>query len=175
MATGRKPAPTLRRQAAKPLGSSAHQSALNTIYEFCRALDHHDWEALRRCLAATVDTDYSSFRGTSPARMNADEFVALRRTGLAGLSTQHLTLNHLLTVGRAEISCHFEFIIHRWPEDPGDTRFFHTFGTYEVTLRRALPAPHGWAIRSITQRVWRSEGDPELHGAHRAPVRNQRQ
>ncbi len=87
-----------------------------------------DWTALRRCLAPNLHTDYSSFRGTPPTRMTADEFVALRQSGLAGLVTQHLSLNHLAEFTDDEARCRFDFIIHRWPQDSADSRFFHTYG-----------------------------------------------
>jgi hypothetical protein len=144
-----------------------HQDVIAAIHEFCRAFDLRDWAALRRCLVASLATDYSSFRGTPPARITADEFVAVRQTSLAGLITQHLSLNHLVTFDGDVARCRFDFVIHRWPEDSSDPRFFHSYGYYEVVLRRAPEAPHHWAIESITQRVLRSEGDPELHGAHR--------
>jgi len=148
---------------------SDHQDVVATIHEFCRAFDMRDWTALRRCLAADVATDYSSFRGTPPARMTADEFVALRQSGLAGLRTQHLSVNHLVALVDGKARCRFDFIIHRWPLDAADSSFFHTFGYYDLVLHRAPNAPHRWAIESITQHALRSEGNPKLHGAHRPP------
>ncbi|MEO5803658.1 MAG: nuclear transport factor 2 family protein [Verrucomicrobiota bacterium] len=148
---------------------SDHQNVVSTIHEFCRAFDVRDWTALRRCLAANLATDYSSFRGTPPTRMTADEFVALRQSSLAELVTQHLSFNHLVTFNGEQAQCRFDFVIHRWPQDKADVRFFHTFGYYEVVLHRAPAAGHGWVIESITQHALRNEGNPELHGAHRFP------
>jgi hypothetical protein len=144
-----------------------HQDVVNTIQEFCRAFDQRDWMALRRCLAPNLFVDYSSFRGTLPTRMTADEFVALRQTALEGLVTQHLSVNHLVAFTDREARCRFDFMIHRWPHNADDSRFFHTFGYYEIILGLAERAPYGWAIDSITQQALRSEGSPELHGAHR--------
>lgn len=143
------------------------QDVVSTIHEFCRAFDQRDWSALRRCLAANLVVDYSGFRGTLPTRMTADEFVALRQTALEGLVTQHLSVNHLVTFTDQDARCRFDFVIHRWPRDAADSRFFHTFGYYEIVLRLAEDAAHGWVIQSITQQALRSEGNPELHGALR--------
>src|SRR5215470_1158144 len=73
-----------------PSDWSDRAAVVDTIARFARAFDERDWAALRRCLASELDTDYSSFRGTPPERTTADTFVAQRRTGLAGLATQHL-------------------------------------------------------------------------------------
>jgi SnoaL-like domain len=146
---------------------SDQQDVVGTVHEFCRAFDTRDWAALRCCLAASLMTDYSSFRGTPPMRMTNDEFVALRQKALAGLVTQHLSLNHLVAIAGEQARCRFDFVIHRWPLDSADSRFFHTFGYYDFVLRRAPNAPHHWLIESIIQHVLRNEGSPELHGAHR--------
>ena len=146
------------------LNQPDHQNVIGTIHEFCRAFDLRDWTTLRRCLATNLATDYSSFRGTPPTRMTADEFVALRQSSLTELVTQHLSLNHLVMFTGEQARCRFDFVIHRWPQDTADRRFFHTFGYYDVVLHRAPDAPHGWAIESITQHALRSEGSPELHG-----------
>jgi hypothetical protein len=61
----------------------------------------------------------------------------------------------------------FQFLIRRWPENTADTRYFHTYGYYDMILRRAPHAPQRWVIRSITQSVSRNEGSPELHGGCR--------
>jgi len=142
------------------------QDVIDTIHEFCRAFDMRDWTALRRCLALNLDTDYSSFRGTPPARLTGDEFVALRQSALAALVTQHLSLNHIVELTGGQARCRFDFIIYRWPQDTADSRFFHTCGWYDLILRPSPGAPHGWVIESITQHALRSEGNPEIHGAH---------
>jgi SnoaL-like domain len=148
------------------LNQLQYRNIIATVHEFCRAIDRHDWPALRNCLASNLATDYSSFRGTPPGRMTADEFVALRKSALAGLVTQHLSMNHLVTLTAADGAiCRFDFVIHRWPRDTGDLRYFHTYGYYEFVLHHSPEAPHKWVISSITQHALRSEGSKELHKA----------
>jgi hypothetical protein len=141
-----------------------YRNVIATVHEFCRAIDQLDWPALRTCLASSLYTDYSSFRGTPSGRMTADEFIALRRSALAGLVTQHLSLNHLVTSAAAnQARCRFDFVIHRWPREYADARYFHTYGYYELVLNHAPEAPSQWVINSITQHALRSEGSSELH------------
>jgi hypothetical protein len=146
---------------------SDRQDVVDTVHAFCRVFDLREWSLLQRCLAAELATDYSSFRGTPPTRLKAAEYIAIRRSNLTGLITQHLALNHFVTFSGEHSQCRFDFIIHRWPQDTNDSRFFHTFGYYEIVLHRELSAPHGWVIESITQQVLRSEGNSELHGKNR--------
>src|SRR5580658_8710431 len=136
------------------------QAVVDTVSRLCRAFDERDWLAMRSCLADTLDTDYSRFRGTPPARVTADEFVRLRQSGLAGLRTQHLCFNHLVALEGGRAHCRCDFIIHRWPEQADDARFFHTYGYYHYDL--AGSAKELWLIESITQFALHSEGSPEL-------------
>jgi hypothetical protein len=140
------------------------RAVVDIIVRFGRALDDQDWVAVRQCLAPELDTDYSSFRGTPPARSTAEEFVRLRQTGLAGLVTQHLTVGHVVEATSDGATCRCDFVIHRWPVDASDRRFLHSYGYYVYRLE---PATHGWRIAGITQIVRRSDGDPRLHGALR--------
>jgi len=143
------------------------QTVVDTVSRLCRAFDEHDWAAMRSCLADTLATDYSRFRGTPPERLTAEEFVRLRRVGLQDLRTQHLCLNHLVTIEGERAYCRCDFIIHRWPERAEDSRLLHTYGYYRYGLVK-VTGEH-WLIDSIEQIAIRSEGSLELHGAHRSP------
>ena len=110
------------------------QAVIDTILRLGQALDEQDWLAARACLAEELETDYSSFRGTPPTRLSAEAFVTLRQSGLAGLRTQHLSLNHLVSLTSTQASCRTDFVIHRWPSDPQDSRFFHSYGYYRYAL-----------------------------------------
>lgn len=142
----------------------SRRDVVTVIQRLARALDAQDWTAVRGCLDAKLDTDYSSFRGTPPARLTADEFVDLRRVGLAGLVTRHRTERHEVELAGDRAVCRCDFAIRRWSAEPSDPRFLHSYGTYRYVLRRG---DDGWRIVGITQVVRRSEGDPALHGALR--------
>ena len=145
------------------------QAVVDTVSRLCRAFDERDWGTMRLCLADTLATDYSRFRGTPPERLTAEEFVRLRQRGLAGLRTQHHCFNHLVTLECERANCQCDFVIHRWPEQTEDVRFFHSYGYYHFEL--VGTADELWQIESITQFAMRSEGSPELHGAHRSASR----
>jgi hypothetical protein len=142
------------------------QAVVDTVSRLCCAIDERDWVAMRLCLADTLATDYSRFRGTPAEQLTAEEFVRLRQSGLAGLRTQHLCFNHLVTLQGGRAHCRCDFIIHRWPERTDDARFFHTYGYYHYDF--VSTTGDVWLIESITQFAVRSEGSPELHGAHRS-------
>jgi len=144
----------------------SRQAVVDTVSRLCRAFDERDWIAMQACLAGRLDTDYSRSRGTPPARLTAEEFVRSRQSGLAGLHTQHLCCNHLVTFEDSRAHCRCDFIIHRWPEQSADTQFFHTYGYYDFDLASSGREP--WRIVSITQFAIRNEGSRELHGAYRS-------
>ena len=143
-------------------------TVVDTISRLCCAFDERDWITMRSCLADTLATDYSRFRGTPPARLTAEEFVRLRQSGLAGLRTQHLCFNHLLSSEGERAHCRCDFIIHRWPEQADDTRFLHTYGYYRYGFLKATR--ERWLIDSIEQYPIHTDGSLELHGAHRSVV-----
>ena len=140
------------------------QAVIDMVLRLAQAFDAQDWSGARACLSDGIETDYSSFRGTPPERLSAETFIALRQAGLAGLRTQHLSLNHLVTVRGDQATCRTDFVIHRWPTDVQDRRYFHSYGYYRYALVRSTG---GWQICGITQVALRSEGDSSLHGAHR--------
>lgn len=131
------------------------------ICRFQRAFDQHDWAALRACLDDEIYIDYSSFRGTEPARVPADEYVALRRSALSDLLMQHNHSNLTLSLesdDRASAACNYQ--IYRFERD--GNRHFHSWGTYDFGLTQSSD---GWKIGSITQHLIKNDGDPSIHGA----------
>ena len=138
-----------------------HQHISEVICRFQQAFDQHDWAAMRACLDDEVFVDYSSFRGTEPSRVLADEYVEQRRRQLGHLVMQHNHSNLVLSSEsdeRASVSCNFQ--IYRFERD-GD-RYFHSWGTYEFGFVRR---PVGWKICSIIQHLLKNEGNPSIHGA----------
>ncbi|MDE2746393.1 MAG: nuclear transport factor 2 family protein [Chloroflexota bacterium] len=133
------------------------------ICRFQRAFDQQDWAALRDCLDDEIYVDYSSFRGTEPTHVSAEEYVTLRQEALSDLVMQHNHSNLTLSLesdGRASASCNYQ--IYRFEAD-GD-RHFHSWGTYDFGLARRSG---GWKLYSVTQRLLKSEGEPSIHGALR--------
>lgn len=140
------------------------QAIVEVITMFGQSIDRQDWGALRACLSPTLDTDYSSFRGTPPASLAADDFVDMRRTGLAGLATHHVSSGHLVQISGDTATCKCDFVIRRWFADSKDARFLNSYGHYEYDLQSASGR---WTIVGIKQIVTRNDGDLSLHGALR--------
>ena len=135
----------------------------NLVLAFARALDGKDWMTCRRCLLDEIETDYSDLRCESPARVNADDFVAKRRVALERLKTLHLSTNHQVTVEGDRATCVSAGVIHRLRPEDGER--FDTYCTYTHFLVRA---PAGWKIAKIKQTVHWNTGNPEVHaGAKR--------
>jgi len=138
----------------------------DTVLRFANAMDRQDWAALRACLADELEIDYSALRGEPPRTVLAEEYVAGRVSGLAGLRTQHVSTNHVVTVAGDRAECVSAFLIHRLdPARPPESQTFDTAGHYRHGLARA---GNGWRIDRIVQTVLWSRGNPDVHGALRA-------
>jgi 3-phenylpropionate/cinnamic acid dioxygenase small subunit len=135
---------------------------IDVILRFARALDLQDWDLCRSCFADEVEADYSELRGTPPSTTSADAFVALRREGLRGLKTQHLSTNHSVTVDGDAAVCVSYLVIFRYK--PGDDDTFHTHGYY---IHNLIRTDDGWKICKVKQSVFWNTGNPRLHGALR--------
>jgi hypothetical protein len=62
--------------------SSDRFAVSDVVLGFARSLDIKDWKACRGCFLDEIETDYSDLRGEPPSRVQADDFVAKRRTAL---------------------------------------------------------------------------------------------
>ena len=139
----------------------------DVVLRFARAMDVQDWGLLRSCLSSSLDVDYFDLRGDPPSTIAADDFVAARVKGLAGLKTQHISTNHLVTIDGDAAECSSCFLIHRVdPSAPEGSNRFDTAGHY---LHRLSRTSGGWRIHGIKQTVVWNRGNPQVHGALRAP------
>jgi 3-phenylpropionate/cinnamic acid dioxygenase small subunit len=134
------------------------------VIRYARSLDAQDWDLCRSCFVDEIEQDYSDFRGEPPSTIKADEFVALRRRGLAGIKTQHLSTNHAVTVEGDTAECISAMVIFRFRPDGNADNEFDTHGYYTHTLVRTRD---GWKISKVKQAVLWSMGNPQVHGFHR--------
>jgi ketosteroid isomerase-like protein len=134
------------------------------VARFATALDYKDWPLFRSCFTDEIEADYSDLRGEPLAVVNADMFVNQRREALEGLTTQHLSTNHIITVEGDSATCTSCAVIHRLrPRNDGHDAF-DTHGYYTHALTRTA---EGWKIYKVRQKVLWSLGDPQVHGFHR--------
>jgi hypothetical protein len=134
------------------------------VSRFATALDQQDWPLFRSCFTDEIEVDYSDFRREPPAVVSADTFVSQRCEGLEGLTTQHLSTNHIITVEGNSATCTSCAVIHRRRQRDAKHDALDTHGYYTHTLTRTA---EGWKICKVRQRVLWSSGDPQVHGFHR--------
>lgn len=136
------------------------------VLRYAYAMDMQDWTSLRDCLADEIDVEYTALRGESRQIISADDFVEKRSKDLAGLRTQHISTNHLVSVHGDHAECTSCFLIHRI--DPNkkavEENNFDTAGHY---LHGVTRTSTGWRIDRIRQTVLWSRGNREVHGALR--------
>jgi 3-phenylpropionate/cinnamic acid dioxygenase small subunit len=132
------------------------------LFRFMASLDRKDWDTMRASLAATIDCDYSSFRGTPRATITGEEYIEQRKTALTSLKTQHNLSNLSIsaTEPNAEVQCNYAILRFHADFDGSREKFFHSYGTYRFGVARTAD---GWRIASITQTLLISDGNPALH------------
>lgn len=138
---------------------------VDTVVGAANAIDARDWARLRSLLADALDVDYREFRGEPPARVSADEYVAARRRGLAGLRTLHISTNHAVEIEGDRARCVSAYRIYRIdPGRPAGENRLDTAGRYTHELERGRT---GWRICGISQTVVIRAGNEAVHGALR--------
>lgn len=72
----------------------------DVIYRYASGIDDRNWEAYRSCFATTCWFDFSSFMGTPPSDMSADDWVTRVRSVNGKFdATQHQMTNLSITPG----------------------------------------------------------------------------
>ena len=138
----------------------------NLLCSFQQAFDDRDWDLMRESLADRIFTDYSSFRNTPGETLAAEEYIAKRKSALAGLNTQHNFSNLQVEVDGDRARGRCNYVIHRFhPDFQGEPdKFFHSYGHYLFEFERSSAS---WKITSITQKLLMNHGNPQLHGGIR--------
>jgi hypothetical protein len=144
----------------------AHTLEINDLLtRFFQAFDEKDWPAMRDCLCEVVFTDYSSFRRVPAATITADRYVEQRRRALQALDTQHNFLNLRVELDQAgaTATARCNYMIQRFHSLYDG--YYHSQGHYLFAFTMAGGV---WRISRIVQHLLRSQGDPEIHGAHQS-------
>ncbi|MBD1826725.1 nuclear transport factor 2 family protein [Microcoleus vaginatus GB1-A2] len=140
-------------------------AVVDTIVAFANAIDAQEWQKLRSHLADEIDIDYSEFRGETPRRVTAEEYIKQRVEGLAGLRTLHVSTNHEVTIKSDTAKCKSVYRIYRLDPDrkSGQNRL-DTGGNYFHTL---IQKDRHWLITGIKQTVVIVSGNTQVHSALR--------
>jgi len=148
------------KDAAKLRALIDRDEVRETILRFAASLDQKNWQLCRACFADEIHADYSDLRGDPPSIVGADDFVELRRRALTGLSTHHVSTNHLVDLAGDAATCRSSMVIYRrLLSDEGSTAF-DTHCTYIHTLTHS---PDGWKINGVKQQILWNTGDPRIH------------
>ncbi|OJZ62499.1 nuclear transport factor 2 family protein [Mycolicibacterium diernhoferi] len=131
---------------------------------YATAVDSRDWELFRDCFTDEIEGDYSSVFGTPPARLRADDFVAVIAPVMGALTaTQHMITN--LTVDfhdadHATVVAYVRAIHHNTAADGGTEQT--VYGYYTNAFVRT---GKGWRISKVklTSRI--QTGNPGVFGA----------
>lgn len=141
-------------------------AVIDAIVAFANAIDAKDWQKVRSHLADEIDIDYSEFRGETPRRITAEEYIKQRVEGLAGLLTLHVSTNHQVTIHHNTAKCQSAYQIYRLhPSREAGQNRLDTAGNYFHSL---IQTTNGhWLIDGIKQTVVIAIGNPQVHGALR--------
>jgi hypothetical protein len=131
---------------------------------YATGVDSRDWELFRSCFVDEIEGDYSSVFGTPPARLSADEFVAMIAPVMSALTaTQHMITNLAVTFedsDHATVVAYVRAIHYNAAADGGTEQT--VYGYYTNTFVRTL---EGWRISKVklTSRI--QTGNPGVFGA----------
>ncbi len=131
---------------------------------YATAVDSRDWELLRDCFTDEIEGDYSSVFGTPPARLGADDFVAVIAPVMSALTaTQHMITNLAIDfhdADHATVVAYVRAIHHNAAADGGTEQT--VYGYYTNAFART---GKGWRISKVklTSRI--QSGNPGVFGA----------
>lgn len=133
-------------------------------FRYATGVDTRDWDLFRSCFTDEIEGDYSSVFGTPPARLGADEFVAMIAPVMSALTaTQHMMTNLVIAfedADRATVAANVRAIHHNAAADGGTEQT--VYGCYTNQFTRTAD---GWRISSVklTSRI--QTGNPGVFGA----------
>lgn len=133
----------------------------DVLTRMLHAIDELDWDTMRDCFAAKVDTDYTSLWGGEPATVSKGDLIADWQGFAHGLAaTQHQT-------GPVRVAddglAHTHVTAHHWL--PGGESWT-VYGHYVFKLE-------GDRITSLTLRLHQQEGNRDLPAIARERARTE--
>jgi 3-phenylpropionate/cinnamic acid dioxygenase small subunit len=131
---------------------------------YATGVDSRDWELFRSCFVDEIEGDYSSVFGTPPARLNADEFVAMIAPVMSALTaTQHMITNLAVTFedsDHATVIAYVRAIHYNAAVDGGTEQT--VYGYYTNTFVRTV---EGWRISKVKLTSQIQTGNAGVFGA----------
>lgn len=133
---------------------------LETIYCYATGVDTRDWALYRSIFTDEVEVDFSSWDGSPPRRIRADDWVAGVKPLFTGLdATQHSMTNpRVVLEGDRATAILYMQAAHFLQNQEGDPEF--TIGGYYTD--RLVRTPAGWKLCAVKLTVLWSRGNKHI-------------
>ena len=132
------------------------------VYAYATGIDTRDWRLYRSIFTDEVEIDFSSWDGSPPRRMRADDWVAGVQPLFHGLdATQHSMTNPRVRIEGDRATCvMYMQAAHFLANREGDAEF--TLGGYYTDQLERTPA--GWKLCGVKLTVLWSRGNKHIMG-----------
>jgi hypothetical protein len=130
------------------------------VYAYATGIDTRDWQLYRSIFADEVEIDFSSWDGSAPRRMRADDWVAGVQPLFHGLdATQHSMTNPRVSIDGSRATCvMYMQAAHFLASSEGDAEF--TIGGYYTD--QLVKTPAGWRLCGVKLTVLWSRGNKHI-------------
>ncbi len=144
------------------------QAIQELILNYAWGIDSRDWTLFRSIFADEVAIDFSSYNGTPPTSMSADDWVAGCKSMLPGFdATQHVLTNFMIELaGDTAQAIVYMKAEHFIANSLGDNS--HTLGGYYT--HQLKKQADGWKIHSAKLTVLWSRGNRQVYELARQRV-----
>jgi len=144
-----------------PQQLAAKDAIIERSLRYAHALDAHDFDAIRACMADEIEADFSQTIGMPPTKLKADDMVAYMRAQ-APIQSLHVTTNHIveLTGEDTALSRAYIYVPHRATIDGAQASYLF-IGRLELTFRKI---GSDWLISGLRPQLLWEEGDPRVIG-----------
>jgi hypothetical protein len=135
---------------------------IETIYCYATGIDSRDWALYRSIFSDEIDVDFSSYDGSPPRRLRADDWVKGVQPLFEGLdATQHMMTNPRVTLSGERATCvMYMQAVHFLANREGDAEF--TLGGYYTD--QLVKTPSGWRLCGVKLTVLWSRGNRAIMG-----------
>jgi hypothetical protein len=151
-------------------------SIAETLYLYALGIDTKDFILYRSIFADHVETDFSSYEGSSvtePSQLTGDEWVDRVQPLFTGLNaTQHSMTNPMVEITGDSATCRMYMQAHHVFEPDNENSWFTLGGYYNDSLVRSDLSPTGWLLTGVKLTILWRKGDHTIMAEARTKGRN---
>jgi len=143
----------------------------DVIYRFAKGVDTCDWAAYRSCYADTVEFDFSSAHGATPAQtMSADKWVEFASSIMPGFdATSHIMSNIICDIRGDIADVRVSLYAEHYLANVSGENSHEVGGFYSHQMKRT---PQGWKIHKAKLTQTYTKAPAQLFEMAAARVRN---